>query len=156
MVSRTIQLLISNIWAAAATAAKSLQSCPTLCNPRDDSPPDSPVPGILQARTLEWVAISFSKWRELSLHNMWWAVPAFRSLNKDTRAWTRAGLRNCEYFWTGTSGSGRIWDWKGNQKSIRSESAFLPLEGLRLLLNAVTLGYLAGRVVWFKIEIRKG
>jgi len=46
--------------AAAAAAAKSLQSCPTLCDPRDSSPPGSPVPGILQARTLEWVAISFS------------------------------------------------------------------------------------------------
>ena len=45
---------------AAAAAAKSLQLCPTLCNPRDGSPPGSPVPGILQARTLEWVAISFS------------------------------------------------------------------------------------------------
>ena len=45
---------------AAAAAAKSLQSCPTLCNPRDGSQPGSPVPGILQARTLEWVAISFS------------------------------------------------------------------------------------------------
>ena len=47
-------------------AAKSLQSCPTLCDPRDGSPPGSPVPGILQARTLEWVAISFSnarKWK---------------------------------------------------------------------------------------------
>ena len=44
----------------AADDAKSLQSCPTLCNPRDGSPPGSPVPGILQARTLEWVAISFS------------------------------------------------------------------------------------------------
>ena len=44
----------------AAAAAKSLQSCPTLCDPIDDSPPGSPVPGILQARTLEWVAISFS------------------------------------------------------------------------------------------------
>ena len=46
-------------------AAKSLQSCPTLCNPIDGSPPGSPIPGILQARTLEWVAISFSnawKW----------------------------------------------------------------------------------------------
>ena len=43
-----------------AAAAKSLQSCPTLCDPIDGSPPDSPVPGILQARTLEWVAISFS------------------------------------------------------------------------------------------------
>ena len=41
-------------------AAKSFQSCPTLCDPIDGSPPGSPVPGILQARTLEWVAISFS------------------------------------------------------------------------------------------------
>jgi len=46
-----------NKWAAAA---KSLQSCPTLCDPIDGSPPGYPVPGILQARTLEWVAISFS------------------------------------------------------------------------------------------------
>ena len=46
--------------AAAAAAAKSLQSCPTLCDPIDGSPPGSPVPGILQAGTLEWVAISFS------------------------------------------------------------------------------------------------
>ena len=46
--------------AAAAAAAKSLQSYPTLCNPIDGSPPGSPVPGILQARTLEWIAISFS------------------------------------------------------------------------------------------------
>ena len=44
----------------SAAAAKSLQSCPTLCNPIDVSPPRSPIPGILQARTLEWVAISFS------------------------------------------------------------------------------------------------
>ena len=46
---------------AAAAAAKSLQSCLILCDPIDGSPPGSPVPGILQARTLEWVAISFSK-----------------------------------------------------------------------------------------------
>ena len=45
---------------AAAAAAKSLQSCPTLCDPRDGSPPGSPIPGILQARTLEWGAIAFS------------------------------------------------------------------------------------------------
>ena len=45
---------------AAAAAAKSLQSCPTLCDPIDGSPPGSTVPGILQARTLEWAAISFS------------------------------------------------------------------------------------------------
>ena len=46
--------------AAAAAAARLLQSCPTLCDPIDGSPPGSPIPGILQARTLEWVAISFS------------------------------------------------------------------------------------------------
>ena len=45
---------------AAAAAAKSLQSCPTLCDPIDGSPAGSLVPGVLQARTLEWVAISFS------------------------------------------------------------------------------------------------
>ena len=44
----------------STAAAKSLQSCPTLCDPIDGSPPGSPVPGILQARTLEWAAISFS------------------------------------------------------------------------------------------------
>ena len=51
---------------SAAAAAKLLQSCPTLCDPIDGGPPGSPVPGILQARTLEWVAISFSnawKWK---------------------------------------------------------------------------------------------
>ena len=57
--SDTTQHQVFRYWAAAATA-KSLQSCPTLCDPRDGSPPGSPIPGILQARTLEWVAISFS------------------------------------------------------------------------------------------------
>ena len=45
---------------AAATAVNSLQSCPTICDPTDSSPPGSPIPEILQARTLEWVAMSFS------------------------------------------------------------------------------------------------
>ena len=61
---------------SAAAAAKSLQSCPTLCNPIEGSPPGSPVPGILQARTLEWVAISFSnawkgKGKVKSLSRVW-------------------------------------------------------------------------------------
>ena len=59
-------LYLANKWTAAAAAAKSLQSCPTLCDPVDSSLPGFPVPGILQARTLEWVAISFSnvwKWK---------------------------------------------------------------------------------------------
>ena len=63
-------------WTAAATASKLLQSCPTLCDPRDGSPPGSAVPGILQARTLEWVAISLSnawKWKVKmkSLSHVW-------------------------------------------------------------------------------------
>ena len=57
----SITIFISVSTAAAATAAaKSLQSCPTLCDPIDGSPPGSAIPGILQARILEWVAISFS------------------------------------------------------------------------------------------------
>ena len=61
---------------AAAAAAELLQSCPTLCDPIESSPPGSPVPGILQARTLEWVAISFSnawKWKVKvkSLSHVW-------------------------------------------------------------------------------------
>ena len=67
--------LLTRKWYAAA-AAKSLQLCPTLCNPIDGSPPGAPVPGILQARTLEWVAISFSnawKWKVKvkSLSHIW-------------------------------------------------------------------------------------
>ena len=54
------QQVLGELWSAAAAAAKSLQLCPTLRDPIDGSPPGSPVPGILQARTLEWVAISFS------------------------------------------------------------------------------------------------
>ena len=56
--------VLSDTGAAAAVAAKSLQSCPTLCDPIDGSPPGSPVPGILQAGTLEWVAVSFSNARK--------------------------------------------------------------------------------------------
>ena len=85
-------------------AAKSLQSCPTLCNPIDGSPPGSPVPGILQARTLEWVAISFS--------NAWkWKVKV-KSLSRvrpSATPWTAAhqapppmGFSRQEY-WSGVS-----------------------------------------------------
>ena len=54
------QKSLAFLYTAAAAAAKSLQSCPTVCDPIDGSPPGSPIPGILQARTLEWVTISFS------------------------------------------------------------------------------------------------
>ena len=61
-------------YVSAAAAAESLQSCPTLCDPIDGSPPGSPVLGILQARTLEWVAISFS--------NAWKGKVKVKSLNR--------------------------------------------------------------------------
>ena len=64
-----LQMVILLPATAAAAAAKSLQSCPTLCDPRDSSPPGSPVPGILQARILEWVAISFSNVLGASVRN---------------------------------------------------------------------------------------
>ena len=74
----TFHLFIFHLYISltAAPAAKSLQSCPTLCDPIDGSPPGSPVPGILQARTLEWVASSFSnawKWKVKvkSLSRVW-------------------------------------------------------------------------------------
>ena len=57
-VGKVMSLLFNML--SAAAAAKSLQSCPTLCDPIDGRPPGSPIPGILQERTLEWVAISFS------------------------------------------------------------------------------------------------
>ena len=69
----------------AATAAKSLQSCPTLCNPIDGSPPGSSDPGILQARTLEWVAIAFSiemmkkhKFQQITTPSMSWISRSWR------------------------------------------------------------------------------
>ena len=66
--------------AAATAAAKSLQSCPTLCNPIDGSPPGSPVPGTLQARTLEWVAISFSNaYLRLLIFLLAILIPAYAS-----------------------------------------------------------------------------
>ena len=71
-----IHVMPGHVCSAAAAAAASLQSCPTLGNPRDGSPPGSPVPGILQARTLEWVAISLSnvwKWKvEVKLLSCVW------------------------------------------------------------------------------------
>jgi len=63
MRKKSVQQGALGSWDAVAVA-KSFQSCPTLCDPIDGSPPGSPIPGILQARTLEWVAISFSNMHE--------------------------------------------------------------------------------------------
>ena len=89
-------------YAAAAAAAKSLQLCPTLCDPIDGSPPGSPVPGILQARTLEWVATSFSnawKWKvkEKSLSRVWLLVTPWTAAHQ---APPSMGFSRQEY-WSG-------------------------------------------------------
>ena len=109
-----------------AATAKSLQSCPTLCDLRDGSPPGSPVPGILQARTLEWVVISFSnawKWKvkvKLLSHVRLLATP-----------WTAAyqappsmGFSRQEY-WSGLpySAIGSYWNknkWMGHILKLRN------------------------------------
>ena len=88
--------------AAAAAASKLLQSCLTLCDPRDGSPPGSPIPGILQARTLEWVAISFSyawKWKVKvkSLSHVWLQVTPWTA---DYQAPLSMGFARQEY-WSG-------------------------------------------------------
>ena len=88
--------------AAVAAAAKSLQSCPTLWDPRDGSQPGSPVPGILQARTLEWVAISFSnawKWKVKvkSLSRVWLFVTPWNAAHQ---APPSMGFSRQEY-WSG-------------------------------------------------------
>ena len=73
-------------------AAKSLQSCPTLCDPIDGSPPGSPVPGSLQARTLEWVAIPFSnawKWKV--------KVKTFSRIRPSATPWTAAFLHPWDF-----------------------------------------------------------
>ena len=85
----------------AAAAAKSLQSCPTLCDPRDGSPPGSPVPGILQASILEWVAISFS--------NAWkWKVKV-KSLSR---------VRLLATPWTAATRLLRSWDFPGKSTGV--------------------------------------
>ena len=79
---------------AAAAAAKSLQWCPTLCNPIDDSPPGSLVPGILQARTMEWVVIAFSIWSEWLLSESLQTINAGEGVEKREPSYTVGGNAN--------------------------------------------------------------
>ena len=126
--SRTFWTMLWVPTATATAAAKSLQSCPTLCNPIDGSPPGSSVPGILQARTLEWVAISFS--------NAWkWKVKV-KSLSRArllATSWTAAhqaplsiGFSRQEYWsgvprpspWVPTPSYKRVCVWVGERWGV--------------------------------------
>ena len=96
---------------AAAAAAKSLQSCLTLCNPVDGSPPGSLVPGILQARTLEWVAISFS--------NAWkWKVEV-KSLSRVQLLASRAQFNSWFHKFLSPKHESEKWKWS---RSVMSDS----------------------------------
>ena len=97
-----MHILAYSILSHAAAAAMSLQLCPTLCDPMDGSPPGSPVPGILQARTLEWVAISFSnagkrKVKVKSLSHIWLLVTPWTAAHE---APPSMGFSRQEY-WSG-------------------------------------------------------
>ena len=125
-------LSITLLACAAAAAAKLLQSCPTLCDRIDGSPPGSPVPGILQARTLEWVAISFSnawkgKWKwshsvvSDSRDPMDWSLPPSMGFSRQ-KYWSGVPLPtptsmwdecNCAVVWS-FFGIAFLWDWNEN------------------------------------------
>ena len=97
-----LQRYIHPIFVTAAAAAKSLQLCLTLCDPRDSTPPCSPVLGILQARILEWVAISFSnawKWKVKvkSLSHVWLLATPWTAAHQASRS---VGFSRQEY-WSG-------------------------------------------------------
>ena len=114
--------------ASVAAAAKLLQSCLTLCDPIDGSPPGSPVPGILQARTLEWVAISFSdawKWKVKvkSLSHVWLLATPWAAAHQ---APPPMGFSRQEY-WSGvpspspvSSSTGNLFFEKFNESQFRT------------------------------------
>ena len=149
-IKKTPQFLISLKIHAAAAAAKLLQSCPTLCNPIEGSPPDSPVPGILHARTLEWVAISFSnawKWKvkgkshviqciTFSLINTLFLCDFFSGCILCGLAPLRNG-HNCSYW------SNQI----GDKNNNNNRKALVPGA---LKLNSISMGELCDwMAIWF-------
>ena len=110
-------------WASAATA-KSLQSCPTLCDPIDGSPPGSPIPGILQTRTPEWVAISFSnavKWK-VKVKSLSRAWPSATPWTAAFQAPPSMGFSRQEY-WSGVplpSPKTELRGWKDKHQTTKN------------------------------------
>ena len=116
-------------WTIKKAAAKSLQSCPTLCDPRDGSPPGSPVPGILQARTLEWVAIKKAEHRIIDAFELW--------------CWRRL-LR---VPWTAS---------RSSQSILKEISPEYSLEGLMLKVKLLYFGHLMQRTDSFEKTLMLG
>ena len=126
----------NTIQIAAAAAAKSLQLCPTLCDPRDGSPPGSPVPGILQARTLEWVAISFSsawKWKVKanSLSRVWLLATPWTAAYQ---APPSMGFSRQEY-WSGVPLPSLSLNWGSPNKSTSPAHAYTSPQMFRLICS---------------------
>ena len=121
-------------------AAKSLQSCPTLCDPRDSSQPGSPIPGILQARVLEWVAISFSSaWK--------WKV----KVKSFSRVWLLATPWTAAYQAPPSMGFSRQEYWSRVPSSSSSQSITPTKRGTKLTYlwkwNKLFLGFLHLRII---------
>ena len=157
-----------------SAAAKSLQSCPTLCDPIDGSPPGSPVPRILQARTLKWVAISFSKawkWkvkvkllsRVQLLATPWTAVKAmvFPVVMSGCESWT---IKKAEHW---KIDAFELWCWRrllrvprmarrSNQSILKEISPEYSLEGLMLKLKLQYFGHLMRRADSFEKTLMLG
>ena len=117
----------------AAATAKSLQSCPTLYNPIDGSPPGSPIPGILQARTLEWVAISFSnawRWKEKvkSLSCVWLLATPWTAAHQ---APLSMGFSRQEYWSRVPLPSPRVLADPHKKYTFQAEENYYQMEGLR-------------------------
>jgi len=123
---------------AAAAAAMSLQSCPTLCNPIDGSQPGSPVSGILQARVLEWVAISFS--------NVWkWKV----EVKSVSRVWLLATP------WTAAYQAPRPWDFPGKSIGVGCYCLLCSLLNLCSIHLRIFYDYIVGISEFFNRIIRR-
>ena len=138
--------------------AKSLQSCPTLCDPIDSSPPGSPVPGILQARTLEWVALSFSnawKWKE--------KVKSLSRVRLLATPWTAAhqappsmGFSRQEY-WSWVPLPSPIWPKKTQRMKIsmwKDAQSCLPRENCKLNYRDTTthlVGHFNAKYGWYQL-----
>ena len=141
---------------ATAAAARLLQSCPTLCDPMNGSPPGSPVPGILQARTLEWVAVSFSnawKWKvklKLLIHVRLLATP-----------WTAAyqappsmGFSRQEY-WSGVPLHSPLSSWVAQNSQV-IQQLLTTLSPLHCLVsNCTSVTFFSGYVLRLPREIRE-
>ena len=140
---------------AAAAAAKLLQSCPTLCDPTDSGPPGYPIPGTLQARTLEWVAISFSnawKWKvKVKLLSHVWLL---------TTPWTAAHQApppmrfSRQEYWSGVPLPSPVLITRLNKSTLLVIMIFGVWRGLRRMGETFTTKFISKYKVVSKTEVR--